>query len=236
MSEVEVGEVEAIYCYPVKSMRGQLHEEAALGWNGIAGDRRFALRRVDQRGDFPWLNASKFAELLLYAPIGTFVRTPGGAELPMFDAALAEDVAARYGAPVEMMQWKNGIFDDACVSVITSSTVDQICRLASCPPDARRFRPNIVVRSARGVAFEEDAWVGGVLAFGDGADAPSIAVTKRDERCMMVGLDPDDASSNPEMMKALVRANDKYAGIYGTITRIGQLAVGQRVMLRRETP
>jgi len=47
----------------------------------------------------------------------------------------------------------------------------------------------------------------------------------------MVNLDPDSAASAPEVLKAVVRANQNYAGIYGAVTRIGRLAVGQAVFL-----
>ena len=75
--------------------------------------------------------------------------------------------------------------------------------------------------------------VGGVLVFGAETDAPAVAVTSRDARCSMVNVDPDSATVAPEILKAIVQTNDNYAGIYGTVTRIGQLAVGQRIFLQR---
>jgi hypothetical protein len=57
----------------------------------------------------------------------------------------------------------------------------------------------------------------------------------RDLRCSIVNLDPDSASRAPEMMKAIVRANQNHAGIYGAVTRIGRLAVGQTLLLRAAT-
>jgi hypothetical protein len=48
----------------------------------------------------------------------------------------------------------------------------------------------------------------------------------------MLNLDPDSATPAPEVMKAVVRANQNNAGIYGVVTRIGRLAVGQTVLLR----
>jgi hypothetical protein len=45
----------------------------------------------------------------------------------------------------------------------------------------------------------------------------------------MVNLDPDSARSSPEVLKAVVRANQNKAGIYGTVTRGGPLAVGQSI-------
>jgi uncharacterized protein YcbX len=128
-----------------------------------------------------------------------------------------------------MMQLKHGIFDDASVSVIASDTVREIGRLAGRSLDVRRFRPNVVVRLLRSVPFHEDQWVGGVLSFGEGVDAPAIAVTMRDVRCSMVNLDPDLASPAPEVQKAIVRANQNNAGIYGAVTRTGRLAVGQTI-------
>jgi uncharacterized protein YcbX len=131
-----------------------------------------------------------------------------------------------------MMQMKHGIFDEASVSVIASDTVHEISRLAGQSVDVRRFRPNIVARLLRSGPFLEDEWVGGVLSFGEGDDAPAVTVTMRDLRCSMLNLDPDSARSAPEMMKAVVRANQNTAGIYGTVTRIGHLAVGQPILLR----
>jgi uncharacterized protein YcbX len=132
-----------------------------------------------------------------------------------------------------MMQLDNGIFDDASVSVITLDTVSEISRLAGRRADVRRFRPNIVVRSVRTVAFGEDEWLGGALTFGDADDAPVVAVTMRDVRCAIVNLDPDEGSTAPEVLKAVVRANRNNAGIYGTVTRTGRLAVGQTIYLKR---
>jgi hypothetical protein len=49
----------------------------------------------------------------------------------------------------------------------------------------------------------------------------------------MVNVDPDDGSADPNMRKAAVRANQNHAGIYGTVTRVGRVAVGQTVALHR---
>jgi uncharacterized protein YcbX len=243
VGSIEVGRIEAIFRYPVKSMRGEALESATLGWHGIEGDRRFALRRLDERGSFPWLTASKVPDLISFTPVRlehddlegppTHVRTPEGEDLPVFGEALAAEIGRRHGQPVEMMQIKHGVFDDASISVIASATIGEIGRLAGIAVDARRFRPNIVVRSIRAQPFEEDPWLGGVLTFGDAADAPAVAVTMHDVRCMMVNLDPDGGAASPAVLKACVRANDNNAGVYATVTRIGRLSVGQTVVLHR---
>jgi uncharacterized protein YcbX len=155
--------------------------------------------------------------------------------MPVFGDDLATEVERRYGAPVEMMQLRHGIFDEASVSVIALDTVREIGRLARRSLDVRRFRPNVVVRLLRSTPFQEDEWLGSVLSFGEGDDAPAITVTMRDVRCSMLNLDPDSASPAPEVLKAVVRANQNNAGVYGVVTRIGRLAVGQTILLRAAT-
>ena len=242
---LEIGHIDALFRYPVKSMRGERLEAATLGWHGLDGDRRLAFRRIDDRGERPWLTASRLPDLLLFAPhrsddsdpehIPTHVRTPHGDLMPVFGDDLATEVGVRYGASVQMMQLKNGIYDDASISVIALDTVHEIARLAGREPDVRRFRPNVVVRLLRPAAFLEDEWLGGVLSFGEGDDAPAIAVTMRDARCSIVNLDPDSASPAPEMLRAVVRANQNHAGVYGAVTRIGRLSVGQTIRLHAAT-
>ncbi len=238
---IVIGHVEALFRYPVKSMSGERLESAELGWHGIAGDRRFAFRRTEDRSAFPWLSASSLPELLLFAPFRrddgsgddpTHVRTPDGVDLPIFGEALAAEITRRLRAPVEMMQLRNGIFDDASISVIASDTVNEIAKSAGQRPDVRRFRPNVLVRAAHSHPFQEDEWVGKMLVFGEGEDAPAISVTLRDLRCSMINLDPDTAKVAPEMMKTVVHANQNNAGVYGTVTRAGRITVGQTIFLR----
>jgi len=224
---------------------GELLEAAELGWHGIAGDRRLAFRRMDDRSGMPWLTASKLPDVLRFAPqrhedgaegdLPTHIRTPQGEALPIFGEELAAEVGRRHGAPVQMMQLNHGIFDEASISVIASETVREIERLCGRNLDVRRFRPNVVVRLLRPVPFQEDEWVGGVLTFGEGEDAPAISVTMRDVRCSMLNLDPDTASPAPEVLKAVVREHQNTAGIYGAVTRIGRLAVGETIFLRPAT-
>lgn len=238
----EIGRIEAIYRYPIKSMAGERVEVAQLGWHGITGDRRLAVRRTQERGGFPWLSASKLPDLLLFTPLRdedraegdlpTHVRTPDGKELAVFSEDLSAEIEHRHGAPVEMMHLRSGIFDEANVSVITTETVRAIGEAAGVGADVRRFRPNIVVRLLRPIPFEEDEWPGRMLVFGESDDGPRISVTTRDARCSIVNLDPDSARSAPEVLKAAVRTNQNNAGVYGTVIRTGQVSTGQTIHLQ----
>lgn len=234
---IHLGHVHELVRYPVKSMAGISTQVAFLGWHGLVGDRRFAFRRVNDNSGFPWLNASRLRELLLYQPLGfaedapTRVRTPEGIELELESEALRDDVAEKFGQTVELMKLKHGIFDEAAVSVINLATISGIAREAERDLDTRRFRPNIVLQTEASEPFLEDGWVGGRLVFGSEAAGPMVNVTMRDERCVMINLDPDTAQSDPHIMKTVVRLNDNCAGVYGTVVRTGEIRVGQAVSL-----
>ena len=245
---MELGRISAIFRYPVKSMAGQLLDVARLGWHGIEGDRRLAFRRLTDKSGFPWLTASNLPQLLLYKPFGidsntaellpTHVCTPDGKEYELRSDELRKEVSSRYGGELELMNLKHGIFDEACISVISLGTVHSVARESGrgvdlC--DLRRFRPNVVIETDRAEPFEEDRWVGRTLMFGQGnseaAPMAAIGVTMKDERCVMVNLDPDTAERDSEVMKTIVRMNGNFAGVYGTVVRAGELRVGQVVTL-----
>jgi hypothetical protein len=237
----QVGHVCEIVRYPVKSMAGTATDSAFLGWYGLAGDRRFAFRRVGVDSGMPWLTASRLPELLLYHPVGldastgeplpTHVRTPAGSCLELRGAELRAEIAERCGSVVELMKLNHGIFDEAAISVITPTTIAGIGREAGCDLDRRRFRANIVVETERGEPFLEDGWVGRMLVLGDGDPGPAVSVTMRDLRCKMVNLDPETGEQDARVMKTVVRLNQNNAGVYATVVRSGTIRVGDRVTL-----
>src|SRR5947209_8686084 len=254
---MELGRISAIFRYPVKSMAGELLDVARLSWYGIEGDPRLAFRRLTDKSEFPWLTASKLPQLLLYKPVRldsnasskngellpTHVCTPDGKEYELRSDELREEISSRYGSDVELMNIRHGIFDEACMSVISLGTVHSVARESGrgvdlC--DLRRFRPNVVIETDSAEPFEEDRWVGRTLMFGEGnsgaapmavpiAAGAAIGITMRDERCVMVNFDPDTAERDSRVMKTVVRLNENYAGVYGTVVRVGELRLGQVV-------
>jgi len=128
------------------------------------------------------------------------------------------------------MNLRHGIFDEACISVIGLGTVHCIERESGRDVDLRRFRPNVVIETVSAEPFEENGWVGRTLIFGEG-NSGAVRVTMRDERCVMVNLDPDTAERDSKVMKTVVRMNENYAGVYGTVVSAGELRVGQVVTL-----
>jgi uncharacterized protein YcbX len=194
---IELGHICTLFRYPVKSMAGERVDSATLGWHGVEGDRRWAVRWVADRGAFPWLTASQLPELLLYQPFGrqdaagdlpsdhgpTHVRTPEGKEYAITDDALRRDIAARHGAEVELMQFRNGIFDDAAVSAIALGTVRGIAREAGLPETPPPNPPRSGEESrALPLPVAGRGW-GGVLGWDDARRfRPNVVIETKDGR------------------------------------------------------
>jgi uncharacterized protein YcbX len=228
----EVGRVAALWRYPVKSMAGQALDEVEVSWQGFAGDRRWAFIQDGLvRSHFPWLTIRERSDMWHYEPFftdseqpnksPTFVRTPSGQELDVADPALAEEL----GDGVRLIKQNRGVFDQAPLSLISTQTVAGIGALAGAELTPLRFRPNLVVDASGD--FPEEDWIGSVLRIGDF----SMRVDQRDERCVLINIDPATTERNPAVLKAAGRERDACVGVYGTTVEPGRVAVGDPVLL-----
>src|SRR5260370_31021152 len=53
---IELGHISAIFRFPIKSMAGERLDSARIGWHGVEGDRRVAVRGPSRpRAVPPWL-------------------------------------------------------------------------------------------------------------------------------------------------------------------------------------
>ena len=63
-----IGQVESVWRYPVKSMRGEQLPEIFAGFAGVWGDRLFAFKSSVTPVGFPYLTGREAHEMLLYQP------------------------------------------------------------------------------------------------------------------------------------------------------------------------
>jgi uncharacterized protein len=210
-----VGRVVALRRYPVKSMAPEELDGAEVSWHG-----------------FPWLTIRERPEMARYRPFyterarpnasPTLVRTPSGGELDVADPALA----AELGPGVRVIKQDRGVFDTMPLSLLTTQTLAGLGRLTGTGLAAERFRPNLLV-DAVGPDFAEDAWVGRVLRIG----GLRMRVDLRDQRCVMVTIDPVTLHRDPAILRAIARERDNRLGVYGSTVEPGQVAVGDPVEL-----
>ncbi|PPQ36108.1 MOSC domain-containing protein [Rhodopila globiformis] len=63
-----VGQVESLWRYPVKSMRGEPLRQAYIGYAGVYGDRLYAFHSTTARPALPYLTGRVLEAMLLYQP------------------------------------------------------------------------------------------------------------------------------------------------------------------------
>jgi uncharacterized protein YcbX len=214
-----LGLVSALWRYPVKSMAGEALDEVEVSWHGLAGDRRWAfVREGVERSGFPWLTIRERSDMWHYVPRfagnRTLVRTPTGNEFDVIDPALA----AELGHGARVIKQDRGVFDTMPLSLLSTGSVDALRRGL----DPRRFRPNILVEGAG-----EDELVGRTVRIG----TMRMRVDQRDERCVIVNVDPETAERDPSILRAIAQGRESRFGVYGSVVEPGRIAVGDPVVL-----
>jgi uncharacterized protein YcbX len=218
-------------------MRGEALSTAALTFQGIPEDRRYAFVQTASRTDFPWLTARQLPQMLCYksaveeensGEIVVTVTTPSGEKWPVDSAELRQELEARSGRPLFLLRNGRGSYDTAPISIISRQTTARIAEESGTPDNPWRFRPNLLVDLHEGDAFEEFDWVGRILRIGDSA---RLAILKVDQRCVIITLDPDSGESSPSILRCVAQQHENCAGVYATVLTPGEVRVGDAICL-----
>lgn len=247
--------------YPVKSMLGEDLIDVDVEPTGFAGDRRCALVDAGTGLVASAKNPRKWRRLLsMYATLApdgrVTVTLPGGATVRDDDPLLDERLSGVLGRPVRFARSRPddarlerltpdgepsagvmttgslgaGTFVDfAAVHVVTTSTL-----AALGGADARRFRPNVVVRMLDDRPFTEHTWRGVSL----GPDA-ALTVVAPTPRCAIPTLaQGTELVDDPEILRTAARLNRipvfdmgnlTCVGGYASVANPGRVRVGDRV-------
>jgi hypothetical protein len=240
---IAIGRVAAVYRYPVKSMRGERLDQSRVTWTGIEGDRRYAFVRADDSGHFPWLTARQVPRMLLYQPrcldpdrpaaSEVVVRTPDGCFLPVDSTDLHDEIAGCYLPGAHLMHLGRGAYDSAPISLISTATLRGLGAWLESDLDPRRFRPNLVLDLADALPYAEESWLGGLLVFGDRADSARVRLQRRNQRCVMITLDPETGDAEPSILRTVAATRESCAGIYGVPENLGTMRAGDLIYLIR---
>jgi uncharacterized protein YcbX len=229
-----VARVVGIFRYPVKSMAPEPLTEVAVDWAGLSGDRRWAfIRSGQERNGFPWLTIRQLNTMGRYRPeyldpdrldaADTVVHTPTGEKYDVTDPALA----AELGAGVRVIRHGVGVFDTAPLSLVSTRTLADLGDLAGRDLDVRRFRPNLLVAPVVDTPYPEDSWVGRGLRVG----ALRMRVDQRDQRCVMINVDPVTAERDPVVLQTVAQHRDVCVGVYGATVTPATVRLGDEVVL-----
>ena len=233
-----MGRIVALRRYPVKSMRAEVLDTAALHWTGLHGDRQYAFCRAADRSDFPWLTGRQIPGLVLHTarysdpsnPRLSRVRvtTPDGADYAIDDPELAQRLSEAVDGPVRLLRMGRGAFDAMPVSVITTSTGQAVSKAHRAPVALDRFRANLVIAPDDPAVTERD-WLGRALVLGDDPDPPILRLDWLIPRCAMVAIDPVTAIRDASMLRTVVQRFGNEVGAYCAVQAPGRIRVGDRV-------
>ena len=229
-----------LWRYPVKSLQGERLDAAALGADGIEGDRRFALFDADTGLG---LTARRVPQLLFAA---AHLRDDGTPQITLPDGLIADGDAAlsdwlgrrvelraadlasprRYEVPADdeldtdgpwrVFQGASRAFHDsgqARVSLVSTATVGDW--------DRRRFRANVLLDGEG-----EDALVDSRITLGDAV----LDVRQRLSRCVMTTrAQPGGIELDPGVLRTIARERDACLAVGALVRRAGVVRLGDRV-------
>ena len=229
----DVGRVDALARYPVKSLAGETLETADVGPRGLAGDRTWAVYTEDG-GIGSGKTTRRFRRV--DGLLGLTATSDGGAPVvsipdgrsatagtPDADALVSEALGRplRLAAETDVPH-----HDEAPVHVVTTAALRRVGELLGAPVDVARFRANVVV-DLPGTGFPEEEWDGRLLALGD------EVVLRPDggmARCRMVDL-LGDGPTDDGLLRLLGRERDAIFGIRALVERGGAVRVGDAARL-----
>jgi uncharacterized protein len=231
--------------YPVKSMAGEDLNEARVTFAGLSGDRVYAFIDSEAPAAFPWMTGRQGHDLILFRPrfldappiqqevpdterFATEVTTPDGEKFRMGDPQFTENLANRFGRSLRLRFSERSMTDARPVSIIGLSTIRALSEESSLDLDARRFRANFYARWDNDSPFFEDTLVGHELQIGE---TVAVQVVKKDQRCIMITLDPETAVSAPHVLARVAQNHEGCTGVYGAVLREGIVKVDDPIYL-----
>jgi uncharacterized protein YcbX len=206
-----------LWRYPVKTLAGERLPTAAVGFDGISGDR--AIWVVGPEG--VRTSRQHYRLLGLHGTLsGQGHVLINGYPWKSPEALALVKRAAGDDAWLEASE-VHGRFDVMPLLVATDGAVAAFGR------DVRRLRPNILIGGVDGVAERE--WPGAELHIG----SLVVRLDSLRTRCPMTTVDPDTLERDPEVLRDIGRRFRGRLALNADVERPGTIAIGDPVALVR---
>jgi uncharacterized protein YcbX len=255
MARRQIGTVQALWRYPVKSLRGESLTAAMVTEYGLEGDRGFALRELERGGVMSarvWAAMLKLgAHYELDGESATVhVQLPDGREARADDPATARFLSELFGREIRIERVcrvrptateleaiirgdafppARDFFDEDVLHIIASGTLAHLRRLTPASDfDLRRFRANIYVDTGdEADGFIEDQWLDGRLVIGDAV----IGGLRPAIRCVMTTHPQSELPRDVAILRTAAQHHQAYVGVFASVAAPGTIHVGDAVVL-----
>ena len=217
MTRMQVSE---LWRYPIKSLHGEPLAHAALGADGVQGDRL-----IHVRGNRGLLTGRTRSQLLrLRATSG-----PDGrpyVDGHPWDSPQAADLIRAAAGPDARLHHHPGPerFDVLPLLIATDAEINRLGH------DGRRLRPNLVIAGTR--ATEERSWQGRALHIGDAV----IGVHSLRPRCIVTTIDPDTVAQDLDVLRSINRRFDGMIALNCWVITPATVHIGDKVDVVDDAP
>jgi uncharacterized protein YcbX len=230
---------------PVKSLKMGEVDQLVLHERGVVDDRIFFLvddahQSLNQARRLPLCQATAAFDgeiLSIVLPDGSLVvgETPTGErftagfdmqstiEATLVPGPWRDALSGWAGEPVRLARAADGRggWSGFAASLIGTPTIDA---LGLGPIDPRRFR--MMIQTAGGAPFEEDAWVGRDVRVGDAV----VRIVEECIRCAVTTVDPDTGERDVDALRAMITAKGAAnLGVYCDVITPGTIRLGDPV-------
>jgi uncharacterized protein len=250
----QIGTVQALWRYPVKSLRGELLTTAQLTERGLNGDRQWALRELERGGIMSariWPGLLQLrarydddnADVQVELPDGRAVGITDPATPAILSAVLNRKIAlarvqrerlsaSELDAVVRGDAYPpaRDFFDEDVIHIIASGTLEHLRALQPSSDFApERFRANLLIDTgAETDGFIEDRWLEGVLEIGESV---KINWMRPAIRCVMTTHAQPELPRDMTILRAAAQYHQAYLGVFAAVAATGQVRVGDPVVL-----
>ena len=229
-------------------MAGEDLKETQVTPSGLFGDRAYAFVDELNRSDFPWMTGRQGRDMILFRArfltlpavpsssgagdsaaakdYSLEVTTPEGQTFRMGAAEFTEFLVARYRRPLRLRFSEQSFTDAQPVSIFGLRTGGALSEETGIELDPRRFRANFYAQWNDERPYYENELIGRALRMGDTVE---LRVIEKNERCVMINLDPDTAAASPVVLETVARKHDSCLGIYAQVLREGIVHVGDAI-------
>ena len=256
-----IGQVDSLWRYPVKSMRGEEMDEMFAGYAGVYGDRLFAFVSDGQPKGFPYFTGREQRQMIRYrARFRDPAKAASPSNLPEAEAYSAWSLPASAAElPVDVETPDGEVFaieDPALIDSLRAGIehgheirlIRSDRALTDCAPLSFFSLQTVAeLEKESGTRIDKRQFRASVYL-----DLPGLAgfaedefvgrslrlgskvvavITKRDGRCMMITLDPETAEKSPAVLKTVAQKHNGKAGIYAAILAEGVIHKGDPVEL-----
>ena len=261
MVQRQIGRVQMLWRYPVKSLRGESLDEVALTERGVLGDRVMALRELDRGGIMSarfWAAmldlSARFDSSASSIEAAIHVDFPDGESLRADEPSLPSRLSQLFNRTIRLEKVRHermteaelaavirgdalppsrDFFDEDILHLVATGTLSHLRTLQPAADfDPCRFRANIYIDTGNETdGFIEDRWLGGTLAIGD---AVRIGGLTPSIRCAITTHPQPGLPHDPSILRTAWEHHQAYVGVFASVIDPGLIRVGDPVILTLE--